>query len=195
MAHSAFQPIPFTSTRWLTLARLTGLSAILTLAACSSSDSPTTYPANLVTRNDFEALAGWGVASPSLTTAQAHSGHYSVKVDKDIEYSLGYHNQLSQVSPARINKLHIKAWVLLGTPDAKAVVVLQVTDPAKPGPPVYWQALDVQEQVKTINHWTLVDKDFVLPATVAGTQELAVYLWRTQPSATVYLDDLEITKE
>ncbi|WP_035565084.1 carbohydrate binding domain-containing protein [Hymenobacter sp. IS2118] len=162
--------------------------------ACSSSTKEEAVPANLVTRNDFEAVEGWGVVSPSLTKAKARSGRYAIKVDGETEFSIGYQNTLLQVSNSKLKKLHVRGWALLTGPQAKAVLVVQVTDPAKGGEQVYWEALDIRGEVKTLNHWTQVDKDFVLPATIGPNQELKIYMWRTGPDDATYLDDLEITK-
>ncbi len=172
-----------------------GGTLLLGAAACSTSTKKEETPANLVTKNDFESVEGWGVSSTSLTTAKARSGRYSIKVDPEIEYSIGYRNTLLRISDVRIKKLHVHGWVQVSSFKAKAVIVVQVSDPAKGGEQVYWQALDVRNEVKTINRWTQVDQDFELPATVSGNQELRVYMWRTGPEDTTYLDDLEITKE
>ncbi|MFC7666766.1 hypothetical protein ACFQT0_04535 [Hymenobacter humi] len=90
-----------------------------------------------------------------------------MKVDRETEYSIGYRNTLLQVSNSKINKLHVHGWALLSGPQAKAVIVVQITDPAKGGEKVYWQALDIRGEVKTLNHWTEIDKDFDLPDTIA----------------------------
>lgn len=164
-------------------------------AACSRSDKKETALANLVAKNDFESVEGWGVTSPSLTTNKAHSGRYSVKVDPEVEYSIGYRNTLLRVSDIRIKKLHVHGWVQLSSFKAKAVIVVQIINPDKNDEQVYWQALDVRNEVKTINRWTQVDQDFDLPATISANQELRVYMWRTGPDDTTYLDDLAITKE
>ncbi|WP_426058269.1 carbohydrate binding domain-containing protein [Hymenobacter sp. B1770] len=167
---------------------------VLGAVACSSSKKEDVTPENLITKNDFESMEGWGVVSSSLTTAKAHSGRYSVKVDPETEYSIGYTNNLIRVSDRKINKIHVHGWVLLSGPKAKAVMVVQITDPAKGGPPIYWEAMNIRAEVKTLNHWTEIDKDFDLPSTINSNQELKVYMWRNGPEQTTYLDDLEITK-
>lgn len=174
------------------LFRLVASSALLLGAASCSSDKKET-PANLVSRNDFESFDGWGPTTTSLSNAKAHSGSFSVKVDPEIEYSVGYRNTFVRASSTKISKLHVSGWVLMTGPKAKAVIVVQVNDPAT-GAQVYWQAADVKAEVKTLNHWTQIDKDFELPATITPAQELRVYMWRTSPDDTTYLDDLEITK-
>jgi hypothetical protein len=177
------------------LCLVVGSTLLTGAAACSRSDKKEASLANLVAENDFESVEGWGVTSTSLTTAKAHSGRYSVKVDPAIEYSIGYRNTLLRLSDTRIKKLHVHGWVQLSSFKAKAVIVVQVTNPDKGGEQVYWQALDVRDEVKTINRWTQVDQDFELPATVSSSHELHVYMWRTSPEDTTYLDDLEITKD
>jgi hypothetical protein len=181
-------------TAHLLLRLVIGGALMVGAGACSKNDKKEVLPANLVAKNDFEAVEGWGVSSNSLTTAKAHSGRYSIKVDPEIEYSLGYRNTLLRVSDVRMKKLHIHGWVQVSSFKAKAVIVVQLTDPAKGGEQVYWQALDVRNEVKTINHWTQVDQDFDLPDTMSADQELSVYMWRTAPDDTTYLDDLEITR-
>jgi hypothetical protein len=181
-------------TAHLLLRLVIGGTLIIGATACSKNDKKEASLASLVAKNDFEAVEGWGVSSNSLTTTKAHSGRYSIKVDPEVEYSIGYRNTLLRVSDIRIKKLHVHGWVQVSSFKAKAVIVVQITDPAKNGEQVYWQALDVRNEVKTINHWTQVDQDFDLPDTVSANQELSVYMWRTAPDDTTYLDDLEITK-
>lgn len=171
-----------------------GSALLVGAVACSGGSKPGEVPANRVTVNDFESMDGWGVISPSLTTEKAHSGRYSVKVDRETEYSIGYSNPLIRVASSKIKKLHVHAWVMLGNPQAKAVIVVQVTNPAKGGEKIYWEALDVRSAAKTLNRWTEIDKDFDLPDTISSTHELRVYMWRTSPEGLVYLDDLELTK-
>ncbi|MBO2008312.1 carbohydrate binding domain-containing protein [Hymenobacter negativus] len=171
-----------------------GSALLLGVASCSSDSKEGAAPANLVSKNDFEACEGWGVTSTSLTSAKAHSGRYSIKVDPGIEYSIGYANTLGKMSSTKIKKLHVSGWAMLSSPKVKAVLVLQITDPAKGGAQIYWQALNIRAEVKTINHWTQIEKDFDLPDTISSNQELKLYMWRTGPDDTTYLDDVEITK-
>lgn len=170
-----------------------GSALLVSVAACSGNKAGE-VPANRVAMNDFESMDGWGVISPSLTTEKAHSGRYSVKVDRETEYSIGYTNPLIRVASTKIKKLHVHGWVMLGNPQAKGVIVVQVTNPAKGGEKIYWEALDVRSAAKTLNRWTEIDKDFDLPDTIASTHELRVYMWRTAPDGLIYLDDLELTK-
>lgn len=176
------------------LLRLLLSASLLAGVASCKSESSESIPANRLASNDFEAVEGWGVNSSSITTAKAHSGRYSVKVDKESEFSVGYRNTLLRMSNTKISKLHVHGWALMTGAKAKAVIVVQISEPGKPGPPTYWQALDIKGELKTLNHWTEIEKNFDLPANLAPNQEIQVYMWRTSPDDATYLDDLELTK-
>lgn len=164
---------------------------LLALNACSS-DKTAAMPENRVTFNDFESLDGW--AEVPVTTEKAHSGHYSIKVDKTAEFSLGYANILNKVSATKINKIALSAWALRTSNDAKAVLVVEVINPAEPAQKIFWESMDLHEQVKTFNTWTKVSKEFTLPATIQPTYRLRVYMWLAGATQPTFLDDVEITK-
>ena len=170
---------------------MVGSALVVAAASCSGGTKAT--PENLIAKNDYESIDGWCEHSVSLSTTKAHSGRFSSKVDREIEYGIGYRNTLLKVSNSKLSKLHVHGFGLVTGNKAKAVLVVQITDPAT-GAQIFWQALDLKGEIKTLNHWTEFDKDFVLPATITSAQELRVYMWRTSPDDATYLDDLEITK-
>ena len=167
-------------------------AALLVLNACSS-DTQTAVPENRVTFSDFEELEGWMPAAP-LTTEKAHSGKYSVMVGNGAEFGLGYGNTLGKMSATKISKLTVSGWALRTGLQAKGVIVVAITNPANPAESVFWQALDIHEQVKTYNTWTKVSKEFTLPATIQPTYQIKVYLWLAGSTQPTFLDDVEITK-
>lgn len=171
---------------------LAGVS-LLVFNACSSGDKLAESPQNRVTLNDFDSLDGWAPAVP-VTTEKARSGRFSIKVGPGSEYSAGYTNVLSKVSAVKISKLMVNGWALRAGLESKAALVVTITDPAKGNEQVFWQAMDIHEQVKTYNTWTKVSKEFALPATIQPTHVLQVYMWQSNASKPTYLDDLEITK-
>lgn len=152
-------------------------------------------PSTAVTHNDFETVEGWYPPTPSLTTERAHSGRFSVKVDPAIEYGASYTNPLSRVSSQPVRRLRVSAWALRVGQGSQAALVVQVLNPSGTGQQPYWQSLDVSQGVMTFNRWTKVKKTFELPAGLAPTHELRVYLWRTGGTQPVYLDDLELRAE
>ncbi|MBT9392997.1 carbohydrate binding domain-containing protein [Hymenobacter sp. NST-14] len=171
------------------------LSAVCCAGLVSCSDSkPEDLPENVITHNDFESMVGWAPANPSLTTVKAHSGRYSLKVDNGVEYGLGYAVPLVQASPTRLQKMTVSAWVLLVAKDAKANLVVEIKNPADDSQKIFWEALELGQEVKQINEWKKVEKTFTLPTTIEPTYELRVYLWRGEASEPVFLDDMVISR-
>ncbi|MBJ6107447.1 carbohydrate binding domain-containing protein [Hymenobacter sp. BT523] len=161
------------------------------LAAASGCASPST-PENQLLGNDFESLDGWGTESPSLTREKAHSGQYSIKIQKGIEYSLTYKNLLAKLSPEKITKIRVSGYVYITKPtDAKLAVQLMKT--AADGTE-FNEGINLGEAVKKVGEWTKVEKEFTLPADAAPSNQLRVYMWGAGNDDTVYLDDLQVTK-
>lgn len=177
------------------LPRFSVLSALVCAGLASCSDSKTeALPENLISHNDFESLEGWAPANASLTTAKAHSGRYSVKVDSGVEYGMSYTSPLSKASPTRLQKLEVSAWVLLTGKECNANLVVEVKNPADDAQKIFWESLEVGKEVKSVNKWTEVKKTFTLPATVEAAHELRVYLWRAGATQPVFLDDIAISR-
>lgn len=177
------------------LSRFSVLSTLLCagLVSCSESGTEAT-PENLISRNDFEAIEGWGPATPSLTTAKAHSGRYSIKVDSGVEYGMSYITPLSKASPSRLQKLEVSAWAMLTGKEGNANLVVEVKNPADDSQKIFWESLEIGKESKSLNKWQEVRKIFTLPANVEPTHELRVYLWRAGATQPVYLDDVTIAR-
>lgn len=169
------------------------VAALPLLASCSKTEEKAA-PANLITQNDFENLYGWVSATPSLTTEKAHSGRYSVKVDKDVEYGISYISLLGKASASRVQKLNVSGWVMTADPNSTASIVVQVMNPAQGNQQVFWDNIDLKKEVTKANEWTEVKKEFTLPANVEAGHELRIYMWRSGSDKPTYLDDLTITK-
>ncbi|GAB3827419.1 hypothetical protein GCM10028821_11140 [Hymenobacter jeollabukensis] len=136
-------------------------------------------------------MAGWVPATPSLTKERARSGLYSIKTDKDIEYSLTYRQLLADVVSSKPRKLRLTGWVNTSGPDADAILSLQILS-SKDGSTVFNEGVNVKEQVKKPGSWQQVSHEFVLPEKAISTDELRVFLWRAGSGAPVYLDDVEL---
>jgi hypothetical protein len=167
---------------------------LLGVAGCSRRTPPPAAPANLITRNDFEAMQGWLPESPSLTTEQARSGRFSLRVNPAVEYSTGYVMPLQAIGLKPGGRIRVSGWGRRSSFQCKAVVIVQVIDPAKGPKPLSWQAIDLHGRIKTINYWTPFSEEVALPVDAGPQARLQVYLWRTGPTDTTYLDDLEISR-
>lgn len=163
--------------------------ALLGLAGCSTEQQT---PANELTGNDFEHLTGWVPDNPSLTTEHAHSGKYAIKTDANIEYSLAYSRLLGQVSPVRLAKVRLTAYAYATKPGSGAVLTVQIVRSALDGANVFNQGIDLAKAVSKAGEWTKVSQEFELPAGIAPTNIMKVYLWRAAANAPVYVDDLSL---
>lgn len=172
---------------------LFGLIA-LGCVACGGADKKND---NLLTGNDFEESEGWlnGGTNPSLTKEKAHSGAYAVKVAPGLDYSLGYNGVLGKLSPSRLEKLKLHAWVYLPDDKATAKLVTEVKN-AGQEKSIVWDGFDLVERGKVdgFNKWIEVEKVVPLPSTVNSESQLLVYLWRGDSSQPVYLDDMQLLK-
>ena len=175
--------------------RLFFLAAGVLAAAGCSSDHTASVPENQLVANDFESLAGWVGESASLTQEKAHSGHYAIKTDKGVEYSLTYRNTLLKLSSGRVAKVRLTAYVLANQANSPAVLTLQITRSPQDATNVFSQGIEVSKAVKTPGQWTKISQDIALPATVTGTNELRLYLWQPGATGPVYVDDLLLEVE
>lgn len=146
---------------------------------------------SLVTRNDFEAAAGWS-GSPSISQAQAHSGRYSVKVSAQVEFSYGYSSRLGLMPGRQPKKLKMAGWFLVPAGADGAALVLELRRPAGEQR-LQWTGLDLAAVVREKNKWTYAEQVVTLPAGIEFTDRCLLYLWRGQATAPVYADDLELS--
>ena len=171
----------------------TGL--LLVLVSCNSK-APVATSENLLASNDYEQLAGWvpDGAISYLTSDKAPSGQYSAQVNGSNEYAGGYTNLLGKLSTTRLAKLRVHTWVWLPNKEAKALLVVQINDPAN-GASLFYNAIDLVSATNNkFGQWAEVDKTMELPATITATSLLKTYMWRSQSSQPVYLDDFQLER-
>lgn len=159
------------------------------LVAASGCSTKTEKPENELTHNDFESLDGWGVDNPSLTREKAHSGQYAIKIQRGIDFGLTYSNLLGKISPTRINKIKVSAWVYTTKPTGASLTV-ELKDGVN-----FNQGMSLGTKVKKAGEWTEVSQVFDLPANSAPTNRIKIYMWGTSGDEVVYLDDLQVTRE
>ena len=171
---------------------LLGLSLLAALAACSGDEAVNKFDPKLITSNDFESVAGWGVDPTMLERGRAHSGRYALKADATHEYSLGYSTLLGQASPTKIKTLHLEAWAFLPSQRSGGILGVQVMSVADPSKEAGSGGIKLGEVVKTYNKWVQVSTDFTLPADVTAAQVLRMALWRGSGEE-VLVDDVVLS--
>ena len=162
------------------------------LTACSGDNTSTAPDKGVLMQNDFENLAGWIPDAANLSKEKAHSGQYSIKVDKDNEYSITYRNLLGQLSPSRIRGVRVDAWAF--TPEKNTPALLKISlNKTAGGEPAMTESIDLASQVKEPGKWEKVSKEIVFPANTNYSSQLVVYLWRADGGSTAYIDDVVLT--
>lgn len=170
-------------------AREWGYGWLLAVALASCGDPQTgNYVGDVITRTDFEDLAGWGTDVSALTREHAHSGRFATFVGPGREFSLTYKLPLGAASVHPVKAVEVEAWVYLPSAQADATLLVQVlgTD----GRPLFNEGLHLPEQLHEYAVWKPVQHTFVLPPNLPLDSELRLYLWGANAHEPVYLDDL-----
>ncbi|GAB3635386.1 hypothetical protein GCM10027422_09760 [Hymenobacter arcticus] len=171
---------------------LLALASAASLSACSSNNSAAPLGKDVLMHNDFESMAGWIPDPVALTRDKAHSGNYSIKVDQDHEYSMGYNYLLGQLSPTRLRGVRLDAWAYAPNKEVTAQLRLALND-AVGGKPIMVEGIDYSAATKDPGKWVKISKEFNFPASANYSNQLVVYLWRGGTSGTAYVDDVQIT--
>jgi hypothetical protein len=166
------------------------LCAVL-LVSCTESASDDSANAKYIMKNDFESLAGWLPANNSLTTEQAHSGKYSIKVDKSQEYSMGFGDLLSKVTSRKPHRVNLSGWAYLPSNKATAHYQLQILDPST-GQSIFQDGIILSDQIQAYKTWMKVEKEIDLPENIVSAYEIRVYLWRASAEEPTYIDDVAL---
>lgn len=182
----------------LLLRRGLTLSSLAVGLACGRAADPADLaaaparPANQITRNDFEAVAGWGAGETpaSLTTDQAHSGRYSIRVGPDVEYSYTYKLPLRLALPTRPARLRVRGWFYRAAAGRQGALIVEIRLPDGKKSSLY-QSVSLADL--PVGTWTERTTDVDVPAEATSLDDLIVYLWRAGSPTPLYLDDVEIT--
>jgi hypothetical protein len=164
------------------------LSLMSCLFACSKSEN---LSEDAIARNDFEMLDGWGgCSSPSLTKERAHSGKYSVKVDKDVEFSLGFDKVIWELVPNKPKKLKLTTWVYLPSAEGKAILGFNLIN--ENNQDAGGASIKLEEEVKEYKEWVKIERTIDVPKEVTQNYKVRSFLWRASASVPVYMDDMTI---
>lgn len=169
---------------------LNALLMVGLVAGCSDTKQTATR-INVLTSNDFESMAGWMPESNTLTREEAHSGIYSIKVDADKEFSLGYDIELGQVTPRKPKKIKLEAWAYIESDKSQAQMGMQIADPTS-GRNIFGDGIVLTDQIKESRKWTAISKEIALPDSIISTYHIKVFLWRSYVPETAYLDDVRV---
>lgn len=167
------------------------ITGLFLAAGCKDSTVDYTDP-NLISYNNYEAVVGWMPDAGTLSKEQAHSGRYSVKVDGNHEFGMGYGLALGKATTRKPHKIHISAWAFMVDDKAQARLGIQILDPAT-GKETFGDGINFNETIKEYRKWVEISKDITLPDNANSTHEMRVFLWRGSATTPAYIDDLKIS--
>nr|GFB80774.1 hypothetical protein [Tanacetum cinerariifolium] len=131
---------------------------------------------------------------PFLTREKSHSGGYSANVNQAVEYAASYNNSLGKLSPTRLTKMRVHAWVWVPSSEAKSSLVVEVKEPGT-NKMLHSEYIDIIEfSGKNYHKWTELKKVITLPVEVTSNSLLKAYLWRGSSPQPVYLDDFQLER-
>lgn len=161
----------------------------LGLFACSQNSDPD----KILVENNFDGLEGWGIEHPSVTSQRAFSGKYSLKVDPQLEFGLGFNKILGTLTNQKPKVLKIEFRAYIPSDAARARFVCGFADPAT-GKDTFRQDFNLVDKTKDYREWVKIVKRLELPDAVQLSDKFSCYLWRPESTTeTVFIDDLKIT--
>ena len=173
---------------------LVGLGMLLVIAGCGYHANPDDVREYVVFANDFEHMAGWlPENAPALSTERAHSGRYSVRVDKEHPYSLTYRLTVGKAFSRRPHRMRLSAWVWVAGADDNAQLVFTLGLPAPNTPPLFSTRLFLADNWP-YKRWTHLSRDIDLPPEFPSQSQLNVYLWHCTAQDAVFADDWQLTE-
>lgn len=173
--------------------------SLASLSACSSAGflQPSEADANIVTFNNFESGGGWS-SNPSLNDPSlvekglAHSGQYAIRVDQNHEFSLTYAMALGKIRAAKFQKLRLEAWAFMPSERSTGTIGVQLLSPDN-SKQVFSDDIKLRNVVKSYGEWVAISKDITLPDSVIPAQNLRLFMWRSDATDKVLLDDVKLS--
>ncbi|HET9506201.1 MAG TPA: hypothetical protein VFO93_21860 [Hymenobacter sp.] len=139
---------------------------------------------------DIDGMIGWMPDPSVLPKGEAHSGSYSLRVDKSHEFSPGYTAILGQLSSTRLRGIKLEAWVYATDKNSAAKLEFAVRDVA--GGKEIFRDQTVLNQVKDYGKWELVSKEIMLPPAANYLSQIVIYVSRAEATSPAYVDDIKL---
>ena len=123
-----------------------------------------------------------------FSTEVVHSGKYSIRLDKEVNFSPGFDIYGNAVSNIGHPMIHASVMVYLQDKNADAVLVIAY----KNGEQQYdWHGIPLKDKVSKIREWCKVDIVEELPLLRSPSDKMQVYIYNTSEPP-VYVDDLVV---
>jgi len=153
---------------------------VLFVSSCSNDEK--------VTFNS--SIEGWTLGYNSIYTGDGHSGKLCSKTDSLNPYSFGFVYPIKDISKNKLTKADFSAWVKVENIKNEISLVASIWSDKK-NSQLQWVGINVSEQIKTINKWTLVKGEIIFSKDLPDDAVIKFYVW--SPKADVaFIDDFEI---
>ncbi len=161
------------------------LSLILATGCSEEKRGKLTFDTN------FES-AYWGTNSSVIKSAEAHSGNYMSKINKDNPYSSTFEIKAKDLESKSISSVNITAWFMLTGDNSEQQLVFEIRDSSNLKT-LEWLNLDATEYVEELNKWVKVEH---LVDLTENNRNNPNNIYRVYASNSkdepVYVDDIDI---
>jgi len=134
---------------------------------------------------------GWTLGYNSIYTGDGHSGNLCSKIDSNNPYSFGFVYPIKDISKNKLTKADFSAWVKVENIKNEISLVASIWSDKK-NSQLQWVGINVSEQIKTINKWTLVKGEIIFPKDLPDDAVIKFYVWSPKGDV-AFIDDLEIS--
>lgn len=163
---------------------------LVALAACGGDNAATTDKDVLMT-SDIDGMVGW-LSNPSdLPKGEAHSGSYSLRVDKAHEFSPGYTAILGQLSSTKLRGVKLEAWVYATDKESSGNLEFVLRETANGKEVMRDQT--VLSSVKDYGKWVPISKEIIFPPSTTYLSQIVIYVSRATAKSPAFVDDLKLT--
>jgi len=158
---------------------------ILFISSCSEDKKQITFSSSV------DGAYGWVNGTNTLVSVPSHSGNSCSKIDSLNPYSFGFVYSIKDISKNKLTKADFSAWVKVENIKNEISLVASIWSDKK-NSQLQWVGINVSEQIKTINKWTLVKGEIIFPKDLPDDAVIKFYVWSPKGDV-AYIDDLEIS--
>jgi hypothetical protein len=178
------------NTRSTTYVILICASLLFFFSACSDEENYN----KLSFDNNIECT-GWSTSGSTIPYANAHSGNYVCKIDKNNSFSTMLDIKVKDISKKPLKRAKITAWFMLTSHDTEQNLVLDVRDSTLQNS-FEWIKTDAADYTNDLNKWTkaelIVDLTKKDRNNVNNIYRIYAANGKNDP---VYVDDFEVSFE
>lgn len=141
----------------------------------------------IIIKHDFENSAdGWN--QNNLVMSGAHSGKYFTQTDSTHEFSAGFAKSLSDITPLKIKRIDLVAWIRKADYNSSADLILSLE---KGTTMVFYKLMSTKMAFPEYNEWTRMFASYDLPDSIGKNLFMKVY-FLNKNKFPVDADDFEI---